>query len=95
MRKTIQKITGIIALSASLVNYTPAFASEEAPADDKACDWHIGVKAHSKSAIKTVTERFSMGLDFAIGPFVEWKPLDQIGIQTGLMYVYNDLLTGG
>lgn len=76
MKKTIQKITGLIALSAWLVNYGPVWATvpnlgqrqfdinEEIP-------WSIGVKLWEKMHMKTVVQRLSSGSEFAVGPFVE------------------------
>ncbi|WP_419241397.1 hypothetical protein [Cardinium endosymbiont of Nabis limbatus] len=89
MKKTIQKITEIIALSASLVGHVSAFDAEH-QADDKKCPWHIGIKAWIGHEKDLPVRRFS-DLQPAIGPFVEWKPFDGVGIQTGLIYSYNSL----
>ncbi|CDG49903.1 outer membrane beta-barrel protein [Cardinium endosymbiont of Bemisia tabaci] len=103
MKKTIQKITKLVALSAYLVAYGPAFAAPQANETEQggffdvseALPWHIGVKLWSKGPIKKIKNRFCLGHEFVIGPFVEWKPLNGIGIQTGVMYSYNRLGTLG
>ncbi|MGI2257296.1 hypothetical protein ACRRVD_01860 [Candidatus Cardinium hertigii] len=104
MKNTIQKITKLVALSAYLVAYPPAFAAT--PQTDQehkgafrdineGTHWHIGVKLWEKLPLKEIKNRFSNGFETVIGPFVEWKPLHGIGVQTGLMYSYNSLVTAG
>lgn len=94
MKKIIQKITGVVALSASLLINFPAFAKTSF-SQGKEDNWHIGLIMWEKFSFKTIMKRYAMGREFCIGPCVEYKPLDNIGIQTGLLYGYNDLATAG
>ncbi|WP_342265464.1 hypothetical protein [Cardinium endosymbiont of Philonthus spinipes] len=100
MKKTIQKITGLIALSVGLASQVPVFAAADQVGQKQSgihedFPWRIGVKLWHKHPIKTVMDRLSGGLEFALGPFIEWKPFDSLGIQTGVLYSYNDLATAG
>ncbi|MGI2261780.1 hypothetical protein ACRRVA_00415 [Candidatus Cardinium hertigii] len=56
---------------------------------------HFGVKYWTKVAIKHIKGRFATGYEHAVGPFLKWKPLHGINVQTGLMYSYNPLVTVG
>jgi len=104
MKNIIQKLTKLVALSAYLIAYSPAFA--DTPQADQEqqggifdtneeCPWHFGVKMWEKLPIKLIKRRFALGCESAVGPFVEWKPLNGIGVQTGVMYTYNYLATIG
>lgn len=44
-----------------------------------------------KNPPTTLQSGCAVGGAFAIGPFVEWKPLHGIGLQTGLLYAYHRL----
>lgn len=95
MKKTIHKITGFIALSVSLISYEPVFATASQGSfldKNEELPWHVGVKAWIKRPIKHVMKRYSNGIESVIGPFVEWKPVHGIGVQTGVMYSHNNLV---
>ena len=93
MKKTIQKITGILALSAGLFNHAPAFAKENDGIFDlnEKFPLHFCLKAFSKGSIRSNTESSSLYFQTGIGPTVEWKPLNGLGIQCGLLYTSNPL----
>ncbi|MGI2298651.1 hypothetical protein ACRRVB_02540 [Candidatus Cardinium hertigii] len=104
MKKTIQKIVKLVALSAYLVSYGPTFAATPQANEreqggffdvNEAFPLHFGAKLWNKSPIKEIQHRLALGHELAIGPFLEWKPLNGIGLQAGLMYVYNHLGTIG
>ncbi|TDG94407.1 hypothetical protein [Cardinium endosymbiont of Culicoides punctatus] len=61
------------------------FAKNEGPS------LYFGIKSWAKVTKKTIEQNWASGLELSMGPFIEWRPLNGIGIQTGLLYSYNHL----
>ncbi|MGI2298652.1 hypothetical protein ACRRVB_02545 [Candidatus Cardinium hertigii] len=104
MKKTIQKLTKLVALSVYLVAHDPVFAAplqanetEQGGFFDvnKESPLHFGVKSFIKSPVKHIQtsdpKLQAFGLEGGLGPFIEWKPLNGIGIQIGVLYSHNRL----
>ncbi len=53
----------------------------------------FGIKAWAKVDKKVIQNRWALGGEIAIGPVMEWHPLNGIGIQIGLLYSYNAFFT--
>ncbi|ROT47329.1 hypothetical protein [Candidatus Cardinium hertigii] len=100
--KKIQKIAACVMLLASLLSHEPNFAIEEpnlSPdeensffAKNKECPWYFGLKGWGKLKQQAIENDWGVGIESGIGPFVEWHPLNGMGIQTGLLYSYHYLL---
>lgn len=103
MKTTIQKTIKLVALSACFISCTPAFAkASEGGFFDKNedCPCYVGIKATWRQLVKLrgytdstleAVEDSCGGSIVLIGPFVEWKPLNGIGIQSGLSYSHTSL----
>ncbi|WP_243518541.1 MULTISPECIES: hypothetical protein [unclassified Candidatus Cardinium] len=99
MKNTLQKIIGVMALSASLLSYASAFAtvldSDQVVSGKQNLSWSIGVKILTKNCFQVLVHRTASGVELAIDIFVGLKLSDKISMQSGLICGYNDLYTVG
>ncbi|AWN82284.1 hypothetical protein [Candidatus Cardinium hertigii] len=96
MRKKI-RILGMAL--ASFVNCGDIFAMQEATtetteasdffAKNKKFPFHFDIKTSLSVGFDTIGDYWAGNGKAAIGPMVEWHPLNGIGVQTGLWYSYN------
>ncbi|MGI2299266.1 hypothetical protein ACRRVC_01070 [Candidatus Cardinium hertigii] len=54
---------------------------------------HIGIIAWAKCTKKVIQKHWAVGREIAVGPVVEWHPLNGIGLQIGLLYSHNSFYT--
>ncbi|WP_243018105.1 MULTISPECIES: hypothetical protein [Candidatus Cardinium] len=99
MKNTVQKIISVMALSASLLSYTSAFAiapdSDQVVSGRENLSWSIGVKTLTKGCFQVLVHRSASGVELAIDIFVGLKLSDKVSMQSGLICGYNDLYTAG
>jgi len=55
--------------------------------------FHIDIVTWVKYTKKVIEKHWALGTEMAIGSVVEWKPLNRVGLQTGLFYSYNSFYT--
>ncbi|MGI2257297.1 hypothetical protein ACRRVD_01865 [Candidatus Cardinium hertigii] len=53
----------------------------------------IGIVAWAKCTKRVIQKHWTIGREIAIGPVVEWHPLNGIALQTGLFYSHNSFYT--
>ncbi|WP_339044491.1 hypothetical protein [Cardinium endosymbiont of Tipula unca] len=58
---------------------------------NEAMSLHFGLKIWAKATKKMIKQSWASGLEVSIGPFLDWRPLNGIGLQTGIFYSCNYL----
>ncbi|WP_342265463.1 hypothetical protein [Cardinium endosymbiont of Philonthus spinipes] len=102
MVKKIERFTLLVGLWIGWVGHHAVLAIE--PSTDLAAQnnffgkngrssFHIGIKGWVKGTKKVIEQHWALGGELAIGPLVEWHPLNGIALQTGLLYSYNYFFT--
>ncbi|WP_419241396.1 hypothetical protein [Cardinium endosymbiont of Nabis limbatus] len=102
MIKKIQTFSLFVGLSLWLVGHHPAFAESSCTdlvpqnnffSKNEHSILNFGIKGWAKGTKKTIQKHWAIGGEMAVGPVIEWHPLNGIGIQTGLLYSYNAFYT--
>jgi len=99
LARKIQKISLYIIVSWMLIQAQVVFAQDftdhNVPskaffAVHKKLPWHLGMKGWFRLDVMDLPQSF--GFQATVGPFVEWRFLNGLGIQTGLCYGFHQLL---
>lgn len=102
MAKKLQTFALHVGLWVWLVSYSPVFALEPCTDSLKENNFFqknqqhildIGAKSWIRGSKKNIEKQWAIGTEVAIGPSIEWHPLNGIGFQTGLFYSYNSFFT--
>lgn len=102
MAKKIQTFGWLIGWWIWLVSYYPALATtpcvdliqqDDFWGKNKQSILHIDIKSWAQYTKKVIKQHWAIGSEVAIGPVLEWRPLNGIGLQTGLCYSYNCFFT--
>ncbi|TSJ80739.1 MAG: hypothetical protein NMK33_04765 [Candidatus Cardinium sp.] len=108
MAKKIQRLAGFVALwvwwvashstfavapCTDVVEQTDLVQQDDFFGKNAQSTLHIGIKSWVKGAKNVIASHWAMGAEIAIGPVIEWHPINGIGLQTGLLYSYNYFFT--
>lgn len=100
VKYSIPKKIAFVLLWTLLLHVVPVFAKDVLLHEqeqqgffkkNEAVSLHFGVKTWAKATKKTIEQSWASGLEILIGPFIAWRPLNGVEIQTGLFYSCNYL----